>query len=145
MTAPVLPFVPAAIRAYLGADPAWTALVPLARTTTRAPLNVTTPYALIKAPPAVPIEASAGMWSPLVQVEFYCPRGIAGQDSEVVAWKGAATAAAILSRARNVPYQTMRWKARIVDGPLADVDVSRGEATPIDRAIIRAELTVHAH
>lgn len=144
MSAPVLPFIPAAVRALLVNDDRWTALVTPARTLTRAPANVTTPFALVKAPPAVPLDVSGGAWAPLVQVEFYCPpTGV--EDPETVAWRGAATAAAILSRTRNATYQTMRYKARVIDGPLTDVDTSRGDSTPLYRAFIRAELTVHAH
>lgn len=141
--APMLPFVPGMIRAFLLADPAWTAAFPAPRTVTRAPASATTPFALVKAPPAVPVEASAGAWTPLVQVEAYAPAG-ANPDPEVTAWQGAALAAALLSRARNVPYQNCWWSARVIDGPLPDVDISRGNANPLYRAIIRAELRVHA-
>lgn len=142
MTAPVLPYVPAAVRAFLSDSDAFTALVPASRISTRQPDDVTTPFAIVKAPPAVPIEASGGLWSPLVQVEGYAPpRG--DEDPEVVAWRIAATAAAVLSRARNVPFQAMHYSARVIDGPLADVDTSRGKSNPLYRALIRAELTVH--
>lgn len=142
-TAPLLPFVPGMVRAFLVADPTWTAEIPAARTATRAPSSATAPFAVIKAPPAIPVEASAGAWSPLVQIECYAPAG-ATPDPEVIAWRGAALAAALLSRARNVPYQNARWSARVVDGPLTDVDVSRGAGNPLYRALIRAELRVHA-
>lgn len=144
MTAPVLPFVPAAVRALLAASLDFTALVPAGRITTRAPADVTTPFALVRSPGSLPIEAAAGVWSPLVQVEGFTPAG-GTVDPEVVVWRIAAAAAAILCRARNVAHEGMRFSARVTDGPLADVDTSRGSSAPLYRALVRAELTLHAH
>lgn len=143
MTAPVLPFVPAAVRALLVAAPAFTALVPAARVTTRAPDDVTAAFVLVRpGGGALPVEVSGGVWSPMVQVDAYSPGG-SSVDPEVVVWRVAATAAAVLSRARNVGYQSMHYSARVVDGPLTDVDTSRGPSSPLYRALIRAELRVH--
>lgn len=143
MTAPVLPFVPAAVRSLLVGSSDFTALVPAGRITTRAPADVTTPFALVRsAGGALPLDASAGAWSPLVQVEGFAPAGGA-TDPEVVVWRIAAMTAAILSRARNVPYESMRWSARVTDGPIADVDTSRGSSAPLYRALVRAEITLH--
>lgn len=143
MTAPVLPYSPALVRALLVADPAFTALLPAGRLTTRAPADAGTVFGLVRPAGVVPIEPSAGAWSPLVQVEAFCPGGGA-TDPEVVVWRIAATAAAILSRARNIPFESARWSARITDGPLSDVDTSRGSSAPLYRALVRAELTLHA-
>ncbi len=144
MTAPVLPFLPAAVRAFLAAAPDFTALIPAGRITTRAPADAASPFVLVRAAGgAIPIDASAGAWSPLVQVEGYAPPG-GSTDPEVVVWRIAATAAALLSRARNVTYDSMSWSARVTDGPFADVDTSRGQSAPLYRALVRAELTLHA-
>lgn len=144
MTAPVLPFVPAAVRAFLAAAPTFTALVSTDRITTRAPADVTTPFALVRlAGGGFPVEASAGAWAPLVQVEGYAPAG-GTVDPEVVVWRIAATAAAVLCRARNVGFESTAWSARLTDGPIADVDTSRGQSAPLYRALVRAELTLHA-
>ncbi len=144
MTAPVLPFVPTAVRAYLTAASPFIAVVPAFRVATRAPSDVTTSFALVRlAGGGFPVEASGGVWSPLVQVEGYAPPG-GPADPEVVVWRIAATAAALLSRARNVAYDSMSWSARVTDGPFADVDTSRGQSAPLYRALVRAELTLHA-
>lgn len=143
MTAPVLPYVPGAVKELLSSSPVFLALAPAARIVTRDPSDVSTPFVILRAPPAVPISASAGMWSPLVQVEGKCPPG-GPTDPERSAWDIAALAAALLSRVRNRPYLNMYWTARVIDGPMMDVDISRGASTPIYRALVRAELTVHA-
>jgi hypothetical protein len=144
MTAPVLPFAPGAARAFLAASTDFTALVPAGRISTRAPADVTSPFVLVRsAGGALPIDVSAGAWSPLVQVEGYAPTG-GTADPEVVVWRLAATAAALLARARNVAYDSMRWSARITDGPITDVDTSRGSSAPLYRAFVRAEITLHA-
>ena len=144
MTAPVLPYVPGAVRALLVASSDFTSVVPAGRITTRAPADVTTPYVLVRsAGNAAPIDAAAGAWSPLVQVEGWAPASVAG-DPEVVVWRIAAAAAAILARARNVTHDSMSWSARVTDGPLTDVDTSRGSSAPLYRAFVRAELTLHA-
>ena len=92
MTAPVLPFIPAAVRALLISSADFTALVPATRVATRVPASVAAPCAVVKAPPATPVEVAAGVWAPLVQVEGYCPPG-GSVDPEVVVWQIAATAA----------------------------------------------------
>lgn len=142
MTAPVLPYSPGLVRAVLVADAAFTALLPANRLTTRAPSDVTSVFGLVRPAGVVPLDVSAGAWSPLVQVDVYCPPGGA-VDPEVVVWRVAASAAAILSRARNVAAGSTRWSARVTDGPTADVDTSRGSSAPLYRAFIRAELTLH--
>lgn len=145
MTAPVLPFVPSAVRAFLTAPSSpFTDLVPAARIATRSPADATTPFVLVRlAGGGFPVEASAGVWAPLVQVEGYAPPG-GTTDPEVAVWRIAATAGALLARARNVTYESMAWSARLTDGPLADVDTSRGQSAPLYRAFVRAEITLHA-
>lgn len=144
MTAPVLPYMAVPIRAYLMADTAFNDAC-LGRCSTRAPADVTSPYATVAAT-ANPIEPSAGVWSPMVQVDGWCPKaGYAGEDPEAVVWRIAAAAAARLSVARNVEHGGIFYSARVTDGPLPGVDTSRGEDAPLYRALIRAEITVHAH
>jgi hypothetical protein len=141
VTAPELPWIPPAARALLLADTAFAAACG-SRCSTRAPSDVTQPYATLTAS-VVPVDVSAGVWLPLVQVDGWCAPG-GPQDPEQAAWRIAATAAAVFARARNVGYQNTRYSARVTDGPLTDVDETRGKANPIYRALIRAELVVHA-
>lgn len=141
MTAPILPWVPPAVRALLLGDSAFTAACG-GRVSTRLPGDVSVPVATVQAT-ARPLDVSAGAWSPLVQVDGWCAPG-GPVDAEDAAWRIAAAAAAVLSRARNVPYQNIHYSARVIDGPLTDIDESRGKGNPIHRALIRAELTVHA-
>lgn len=141
MTAPVLPWIPPAARALLLADARFAASCG-GRLSTRQPSDVTKSYATLSAT-VVPRDVSAGVWSPLVQVDGWCaPGGLV--DPEQAAWDIAAAAAAVFARARNVAYQNIHFSARVTDGPLTDQDVTRGSANPLYRALVRAELTLHA-
>lgn len=141
MTAPVLPWMQPAIRAVLLESAAFTSLV-AARVSSRLG-NTAAPCATIQLT-ANPLEASAGAWSPLVQVDGWCPAGWTGGDPEAVSWNIASAAASALSRLRNRQWQNVHFSARVVDGPLTLVDESRGTNNVLYRAFIRAELTVHA-
>lgn len=142
MTQPI-PYVLGAVRARLMADSVFAAACEQ-RCAIRAPDDVSIPYCRLRTAGGPAIEASAGMWLPLVQVEGWCSAaGWAGRPAEEVAWDIAAHAARVLAVARNVAYQHMRYSARITDGPLADEDTKRGESAPLYRALIRAELKIH--
>ncbi len=142
--APVLPWMHPAIRTLLLADTGF-ATACGGRCSTRAPSDVTRPYATIQFPGGFPADASAGVWTPLVQVDGWCAPGadIEGDPEEVV-WRIAAAAAAVLSRARNRAYLNVHFSARVTDGPLSDEDVTRGAANPLYRCLVRAELNIHA-
>lgn len=139
--APVLPWIAPAIRALLLADAPFAAVTG-GRVSTRLG-DVSAPCATVHLPPAIPIDASAGAWLPLVQVEGWCPAGVAG-DPEDIAWSIASTGAAALCRVRNHQYRNTYFSVRVTDGPITDVDESRGKNNVLHRAFIRAELTVHA-
>lgn len=138
---PILPWIPPAVRALLLPDPEFAAACG-GRCSTRLPADVSKPTATLQAT-AVPIDVSAGMWSPMVQVDGWCAPG-GPVDPEQAAWRIAVAAARVFARARNVPWQNIRWSARVTDGPMTDIDTARGESAPIYRAFIRAELKVHA-
>lgn len=142
MTAPALPWMQPAVRSVLLADAAFTSLT-ANRVSSRLGPSVLLPCATVQAT-ANPIEASAGMWSPLVQVDGWCPAGVTTGDPEGIAWDIASAAAAVLSHVRNRPWQNLHFTARVVDGPQTLVDESRGSNNVLYRAFIRAELTVHA-
>lgn len=135
------PWIPGAIRALLLADAGFVAACG-GRCSTRAPSDITRSYATVQTPGNRAITADGVAFSPLVQVDGWCAPG-GEEDPEVVAWRIAAAAATVLGRARNVTYQTIAYSARLVDGPLAGVDTSRGTDSPLYRALVRAELTAH--
>lgn len=139
--APALPWPIPATRALLLADDRF-ATACGGRLSTRQPADVTQPYATQSAT-AIPRDVSAGVWSPLVQVDGWCAPG-GPVDPEEAAWDIAAAAAAVFARARNVEYQNFHFSARVTDGPLTDQDVTRGSGNPLYRALIRAELILHA-
>lgn len=143
MVAPDLPWAVPAIRQVLVADGVFNGLVS-GRVSTRLPALLPGPCVRLSAT-ALPIDVAAGIWSPLVQVDAYVPPASTGMDPEEVAWKVAARAAAVLSTVRNRPFENMHFSVRrIVDGPLMDIDKSRGDGNPLYRGLIRAELIVHA-
>lgn len=153
MTAPaqatLLPWMPGAVRAWLAADAGFMALVP-GGLVPRSPGDATRPWATYRAPGNIELDAGAGAWSLLAQVDGWCPAAgytyPAGQwqDPAIVAWNIAAKAAARLVTAKNVPYLTAHWSIpRVTDGPLEDIDTTRGESVPIYRATVRALMLVH--
>lgn len=142
MTAPgPIPWIPGAVRQLLLADPAFVTACGN-RLMTRLSSTVTF-CAQLRAPGLNSLSGDGVAWSPLVQVDGWCAPGIPDTDPEVKAWEIAAHAARVLGRARNVTYQNMTYSGRLIEGPIPDVDTSRGESTPLYRAIVRAELAVH--
>lgn len=141
MTDPApIPWIPPAIRALLLADSAFAAECG-GRVSTRLPSTVAF-CAQIRVPGLNSLSGDGVAWSPLVQVDGWCSPDVAGVDPEQKAWAIAAHAARILGRARNITYGTMTYSGRLIEGPIPDVDTSRGESTPLYRAIVRAELSV---
>jgi hypothetical protein len=139
---PILPWIPPAVRVLLLADAEFTAACG-GRCVTRLPSDMTKPVAQLRAT-AIPIDVSAGAWSPMVQVDGWCAPG-GPVDPEQAAWRVAVAASRVLARARNVAWENIHYKARVTDGPLTDIDTARGLTAPLYRAFIRAELIVHAH
>lgn len=136
-----LPWIPGAVRQLLLADPVFNAACG-GRLMTILPSGLTF-CAQLRLPGNNSISGDGVAFSPLVQVDGWCVPGIPGTDPEMKAWEIAAEAARVLGRARNVTYQTMSYSGRLIEGPLPDVDTSRGEDSPLYRAIVRAGLAVH--
>jgi hypothetical protein len=135
-----LPWIPGAVRELLMADTTFATLVGNPdRVTFKNPPSVTTPWVEIRTAGNISISGDGVAWSPLIQVAACGPPG--NPDLQENLWAIAARAAHVLGRARNVAYQDMTYSGRHTDGPLEDVDTSRGDSTPIFRAIVRAELT----
>jgi hypothetical protein len=135
-----LPWVPGAVRQLLLADTAF-ATASGSRVSTRSPGNVTSgPYATIQLPTPLGVMGGGG-YKPIVQIDAWCDPG-AAEEPEAVVWRIAMRAKRVLETARNVSYQTMHWSARVIDaGPLPP-DKSRGDDSPLYRAMVRAELTI---
>lgn len=138
-----LPWLPGVVREFLMGQSTFTALIPAARVVFKAPSSVITPYVRIQVPNPGPLSGDGVAWKPLVQVDAYCPAGTV--DAEKIVWDLAAAAGSALGRARNVLNGTVAWSGRWTDGPIPDEDTSRGTASPLARAVIRAVLTLHAH
>lgn len=139
MTDP-LPWVPGAVRAYLLADAEFAALCG-GRISTRSPASVTQPFVRVQVSGGFTPGGDPMLWSPLVQVDAYAPK-TALPDPEIVVWDLAAAAGRILGRAANITYLNTSWRGRVTDGPLPDVDTSRGQDTPLYVCRVRVELTM---
>lgn len=144
MSSPVatIPWIPGALRRPLLDDPTFFAACG-GRLSTILPSEVTF-CAQLRVAGNNSLDGTGVAWSPLVQLDGWCAPDLDGIDPEMKAWDIAAAGAAVLGRVRNLIYQTMSYSVRrIVEGPLPDVDLSRGESTPLYRAIVRAELVAH--
>jgi hypothetical protein len=137
----VIPWVPGAVRRQLLDDPTFFAECG-GQVLTRLPSEITF-CAQLRIAGNNSLDGAGVAFSPLVQLDGWCAPGLDGIDPEMKAWQIAAAGAAVLGRIRNAIYQTMSYSARVVEGPLPDVDTSRGESAPLYRAIVRAELAVH--
>ena len=138
-----LPWIPGALRELLLFDPDFTAACH-GRVSTKAPSDVVTPFALARPMVNSVIPLDGGGYKVMVQVDGNCASGgYGGEEAEVITWRIADRAKRVFLRSRNVEYQTMHYSMRVVGlGPLP-VDVSRGESSPLDRAGVRAEMTIH--
>jgi hypothetical protein len=136
-----LPWVPEPIRNLLLADGTFAAMLQPDRVVFQAPPLAATPWAEILVPGNISLSGDGVAWSPLVQVNACCPPGFDHPNPKKLVWDIAARAAWVLGRARNLSFANMSYSGRHTDGPLPDVDKSRGDSAPILRAIIRAELT----
>jgi hypothetical protein len=144
VTAPVVPHLAGAVRAFLLGDASFAALVP-GGLLTAAPTDVTKPFAVMLTS-ATPLSADAGAWRGTIALNGCATIPSGTTQPLTVAWDIAATAAALFARARNVVYQTIVYSARVTDGPMEmPLDKSRGDAAPVYGVQVRAELTIHAH
>lgn len=136
-----LPWIPGAVMEWLLAD------TPFAqachnRLSTRAPSDVSVPYATLQLP-APGSDLGGGVYKQLLQIDGWCAGSWADEDPEVVAWRMATRAGQRLRLARNVPYQTMHYSVRPFEvGPLP-ADTTRGDSVPLYHAVMRGEITVH--
>lgn len=137
-----LPWVPGALRELLLADIPFKNSVNN-KVSTKTPGDVTTPFALARMMVNSVVPLSGGGYKVLVQVEGCCPADYAAEEAELVVWRIADRAKRVLQAAQNVSYQTMHYSMRTVGmGPLPQ-DTSRGESNPLERAGVRAEMTIH--
>lgn len=136
-----LPSMRRVVRDFLLSQSAFASLITAERVVFKAPPDVTTKFVVVQIPGNTAISGDNVAWSPLVQVDGYCPDSDA--ESADVAWDLAAAAAEAFREARNVTIGTISYRARVLDLLPAAPDVSRGTSNPLARALMRAELTVH--
>jgi len=141
-----VPFAPGAARLFLIGQAEFTALVPASSVTTReAPDPITGPFVTIRAPGNVGTDPL--LRKPLIQVDAWVPKlEILGgtTDPEEIAWDIAAMAGTLLCRAKAQEFRGSAWNARWTDGPICDIDTTRGKDQPLYRALIRVEMKLRA-
>lgn len=146
MTTHPVPFAPGAARLFLCEQPEFTALCPAASVTTReAPDPIVGPFVTIRGPGNVGVDPM--LRKPLIQIDAWVPKlEILGgtTDPEEVAWDIAAMAGTLLGRARSQEFRGSAWTARWTDGPINDIDTTRGKDQPLYRAIVRVEMKLRA-
>lgn len=146
MSTAQLPFAPGAVRLYLIAQPAFTALVPADSVSTRdAPDPITGPFVTIRAPGNIGRDPM--LRSPLIQIDAWAPQlEILGgsKDPDEVVWDIAAMAGQLLGRARMQEFRGSAWTARWTNGPITSVDKTRGPDQVLYRATVRVELKMRA-
>lgn len=138
-----LPWLPGVVRAFLMGQSNFTSLIPANRVVFKSPSDVTSTFFRIQVPSPGTMSGDGVAYRPLVQCDAFCPATTV--DAEKIVWDLAATVAWALGRARNVINGTVSFSGRHIDGPIPDTDTSRGTGSPLARAIVRAELTLHAH
>lgn len=138
-----LPFIEEALRALLLADVDFKA-ASYDRVSSNAPSEVGVPFALARVMVNSVIPLGGGAYKALVQVDGNCvSSGYSGEEAKKIVWRMATRAKRVFELARNVNYQTMHYRLRPVGlGPLPQ-DTSRGESNPLERAAVRAEMTIH--
>lgn len=129
------------VREFLLSQSAFTNLITADRVVFKAPTDVTTKFVVIQIPGNNAISGDNVGWSPLVQVDGYCPDS--DPEAADIAWDLAAAAAAAFRAARNVVVGEVSYNARILDLVPAEPDISRGAESPLARVLMRAELRIH--
>lgn len=146
-----LPDLTEPIRALLLGDDEFTDLTS-GRLATRAPADVTTPYAVISCS-ANPLSASSRSvgWRGGVVLHGCASRPVGSALPETLAWRICAAAARVLDRSGQQTWtetepggRTLTYTPRLTDGPLAmPPDTTRGEDAVIYWRLIRATMPIH--
>lgn len=138
------------IRALLLADTEFAALTG-GRLATRAPADVTAPYAVLRCS-ANPLSASSRSvgWRGGVQVHGCATRPVGDAMPESLAWRICAVAARILDRSGQQTWpepggdRTVTYTPRLTDGPLPmEPDKTRGDDAVVYWALVRATFPIH--
>lgn len=137
-----LPYLFEPVADLLLADPLFESLIP-GGIGPKAPAAVDAPFAVMRVS-ASPLGGKGTAWRATAALNG-CAAGWVGTTSpEQITWDIAAAAAAVFDRAVNRTVGRISYTGRVTDGPFPlDVDTSRGEATPLYGAQVRAELTIH--
>lgn len=96
----LLPSMRHVARDFLLSQAVFTALIDADRVGFKAPADVTTKFVVIQVPGNNSMSGDNVAWSPLIQVDGYCPA--TRPDADDVTWDLVAAAAEAFGRARNI-------------------------------------------
>jgi hypothetical protein len=141
-----LPWIPAAIRQALLEDAAFVAACGGAGriATTRAPSDVTKPFALARLVVNSVTTLGGGGYRAWIQIDGFCPvTGYGGEEADPIAWRIATRGKRALERVRNRPYESMRFSCHPRAVGALDPDDSRGDDATLSRAAAQIEVVIH--
>lgn len=146
MTEPVLPWISGAIIDLLGADAGVMAACG-GHLSGRAGADSSAPYATVQTIANPLINPRAANWRPLAQLTGWSPPATPdGEDPCLSSWRIAAEAARVILAHYDTQLSyldgAMYYTVELVEGPLEEVDTSRGPDQPMFGARIRIEITV---
>lgn len=139
-----LPWIPFAVREALMADATFAAACHNRCSTTKAPADVTKPFALCRLVVNSVQPLGGGGYRAWVQVDGYAPdSGYGGEEGDPIAWRIADRAKRALERVRNRPYESMHFSCTPRAIGSLDPDDTRGEDQVLRRAATQVEITIH--
>ncbi|MDF2968946.1 MAG: hypothetical protein K0Q93_2724 [Nocardioidaceae bacterium] len=141
-----LPWIPGAIREALLEDAEFVSACGGASriATTRAPSDVTKPFALTRLVVNSVTTLGGGGYRAWVQIDGFCPAGgFSGEEAEPIVWRIATRGKRALEQVRNRAYQTMHFSCHPRAVGALDPDDSRGDDTPLSRAAAQIEVVIH--
>jgi hypothetical protein len=140
------PHILSGVRELLLADATFSGLVSGRCFVRKSPPDVSRPYGVVQMAGNIPLDDRAWVSKPLIQVNVWCPDPYGPADPDLVTWDCINAALTVLADAHCVTFADSRgsatYYARITDTPQAAEDTSRGDGSPLQGYLIRAELTL---
>lgn len=139
-----LPWIPAAIRQALRLDAAFTSACLDRVSTTKAPTDVTKPFAMARLVVNSVTPLGGGGYRAWVQIDGFCPdAGYNGEEADPIVWRIATRGKRALEQVRNRQYESMHFSCFPRAIGALDPDDSRGDDNVLRRAAAQIEVLVH--
>lgn len=139
-----LPWIPAAIREALRLDATFTTATLDRISTTKAPGDVTKPFAMVRLVVNSVTTLGGGGYRAWVQIDGFCPdAGYNGEEADSIVWRIATRGKRALEQVRNRPYGSMHFSCHPRAVGTLDPDDSRGDDVILRRAAAQVEVLIH--